>query len=157
MSYYFSSFSYSSSSSNGKNMQESAKGYSRSSSGPEDFFVYQKENEKVLKDVKGNRKQSSENFNVVENKKTSKKTEKEVYNLLIESYPYVDTRIIKDFIQSPQFKQLEGSSKNTSTSKSASSTSSRSKSTSSTSKSTSSTSKSTSSTKKATPKQKGGS
>jgi hypothetical protein len=111
MSYYFASYSYSSSSSDGKNKRESAKGYSKSSSGPENFFVYEKENEKVLKDVKGNRKQHSENFNVLENKKTSKRTEKEVYDLLVESYPRIDTRIIKDFIESPQFKQLEAPKK----------------------------------------------
>ena len=106
MSYYFSTFAYSSSISNGK-QKESAKGYSKSSNGPEQFFVYDKENKNVTKNLKGERKKEHEKFKVIDNNKKIEKEEQEVYNILMQSNPKINPEYILDFLNSNEFKLLK--------------------------------------------------
>jgi hypothetical protein len=110
MSYYFSTFSYSSSFSDGKK-KESAKGYSKSSNGPEQFFIYDKDGKNVKHDIKGERKKETEKFNVLENDKKIKKDEKEVYDLLVKSNPKIDPKYIMEFLNSNEYKSLKENNK----------------------------------------------
>lgn len=98
-------YSYSSIQMNGEK-KEQAKAYVKNSKGTEKFHVVEKKNEKIIKDMEGEKSKSSSRFLVKSNGKSIEKTKEEVYKILLDKMGNSYKNSIEDFLQSKEYKKL---------------------------------------------------
>ncbi len=102
----YSVYSYRYTNNNGKENEES-KSYSKRFNGDESFRILEKENKKVKRDVRGNSTKTSNSFIIKSNRKVEEMERQRVYQMLIKEFGVENQEIIKDFIKSKEYKQLE--------------------------------------------------